>query len=227
MSDQLRILLVDDHVLFRDGLSELLSEQKDMHVIGCAANGLEALQKVRELMPDIVMMDIDMPEMDGLEATRAIAAEMPYIKIIMLTVHEEEEKLFAAIKYGAQGYLLKNIRTHEMLEMLRGTATGEAPISRLMASCLLKEFAQKETNPGLLAEKNSTIPVLELDQLSLREREVLELVAQRASNKEIAHSLSISEYTVKNHLRNILAKLHLRNRSQAASVLLQSSGKVK
>jgi DNA-binding NarL/FixJ family response regulator len=217
----LRILLVDDHELFRTGLAGLLSYQEDFQIVGEASNGREALEKARELMPDVVLMDIDMPDMNGLQAARAISAEMPYIKIVMLTVSEEEEKLFEAVKSGAQGYLLKNIRTAEMLEMLRGIGAGEAPISRLMATRLLKEFARQHQNP--VEERETPInPASDLDQLTTREREVLELVAKRASNKEIAATLSISEYTVKNHLRNILAKLHLGNRAQAAQALLKS-----
>jgi len=217
------VLLVDDHELFREGLAGLLAYQDDMQVVGQAANGQQALAKARELMPDVVLMDIDMPVMNGLEATQAIASEMPYTKIVILTVHEEEEKLFQAIKCGAQGYLLKNIRTAEMLEMLRGIAAGEAPISRLMATRLLHEFGRQNQPDTENQPENAVTTTTEdgLKQLTLREREVLEMVSQRATNKEIAAALSISEYTVKNHLSNILAKLHLRNRAQAAQALLK------
>lgn len=217
------MLLVDDHELFREGLAGLLAYQDDMQVVGQAANGQQALAKARELMPDVVLMDIDMPVMNGLEATQAIASEMPYIKIVILTVHEEEEKLFQAIKCGAQGYLLKNIRTAEMLEMLRGIAAGEAPISRLMATRLLHEFGRQNQPDTENQPENAVTTTTEdgLKQLTLREREVLEMVSQHATNKEIAAALSISEYTVKNHLSNILAKLHLRNRAQAAQALLK------
>jgi len=219
----LRVLLVDDHELFREGLAGLLAYQDDMQVVGQAANGQQALAKARELMPDVVLMDIDMPVMNGLETTQAIASEMPYIKIVILTVHEEEEKLFQAIKCGAQGYLLKNIRTAEMLEMLRGIAAGEAPISRLMATRLLHEFGRQNQPDTENQPENAVTTTTEdgLKQLTLREREVLEMVSQHATNKEIAAALSISEYTVKNHLSNILAKLHLRNRAQAAQALLK------
>lgn len=217
------MLLVDDHELFREGLAGLLAYQDDIQVVGQAINGQQALAKARELMPDVVLMDIDMPVMNGLEATQAIASEMPYIKIVILTVHEEEEKLFQAIKCGAQGYLLKNIRTADMLEMLRGIAAGEAPISRLMATRLLQEFV-RQNQPDIENQPEIEAAVVTedgLEQLTLREREVLEMVSRRATNKEIAVALSISEYTVKNHLRNILAKLHLRNRAQAAQTLLK------
>ena len=216
MTGTLRLLLADDHELFREGLAGLLAHQADLLVVGQAANGQQALERARELMPDVILMDVDMPELDGLAATRRIAAEMPCIKIIMLTVHEEEEILFEAIKSGAQGYLLKNIRSAEMLEMLRGVGAGEAPISRLMASRLLREFGRQTPLPPRPAEPSP------LEELTGREREVLELVAQRAANKEIALRLNISEYTVKNHLRNILAKLHLSSRAQAARLLNNS-----
>ncbi|NWJ48512.1 MAG: response regulator transcription factor [Chloroflexi bacterium] len=227
MAETLRILLVDDHVLFREGLASLLSSQNDLQVLGQASNGQEALIKARELMPDVVFMDVDMPIMNGLDATRAISNEMPYIKIIMLTVSEEEEILFQAIKNGAQGYLLKNIRAAEIVEMLRGIGSGEAPISRLMAARLLREFSRQNQNnaatPQTQPEQTSATDAIE--QLTLREKEVLKLVAERATNKEIAVILNISEYTVKNHLRNILAKLHLHNRAQAAQIILKAESK--
>ena len=226
MSDVLRLLLVDDHDLFREGLAGLLAHEADLGVVGQAVNGQQALQRARELMPDVILMDVDMPVMNGLAATRAITAEMPYIKIVMLTVHEEEEILFEAIKSGAQGYLLKNIRTAEMLEMLRGVGAGEAPVSRLMASRLLREFSRQQTLvPPLSDEPLAPATPSPLDELTNREREVLELVAQRAANKEIALRLNISEYTVKNHLRNILAKLHLSSRNQAARMLTEGRGR--
>lgn len=221
MSVKLRLLLADDHALFREGLASLLNYQADMEVVGQASNGQEAIDKYQQCQPDVVLMDIDMPLLDGLGATRVLVNAKPEIKIVILTVHEEEEKLFEAIKSGAQGYILKNVRTAEMLEMLRGLAAGEAAISRSMATRLLREFARQNSD----TEKTATpkaLEVNELQQLSFREREILELVAQHATNKEIAVRLCISEYTVKNHLRNILSKLHLRNRAQAAQMLANS-----
>lgn len=221
MSTKLRLLLADDHALFREGLVNLLSYQSDMEVMAEASNGKEAIEKCSQNKPDVILMDIDMPVMNGLEATRILAKDMPETKIVILTVHEEEEKLFEAIKSGAQGYILKNVRTAELLEMLRGIAAGEAAISRAMATQLLREFAKQHSDketPTLNKENEAN----ELQQLSFREREILELVAQRATNKEIAAQLYISEYTVKNHLRNILAKLHLQNRMQAAQMLANS-----
>jgi len=197
------VLLVDDHALLREGLAGLLNAQPDFEVVGEAANGQEAIARTGELMPDLVLMDVDMPVMDGLAATQAIKATLPYVTIVMLTVHDADEKLFGAIRAGAQGYLLKDIRATELVEALQGLARGEAAISRRLASRLIQEFAQQDTSPAM--------------PLTPREREILAMVAARKRNKEIADALFISEFTVKNHLRNILAKLHQRNRREAAA----------
>ncbi len=201
--DRLRILLVDDSVLLRDGLSVLLNAQPDFDVVGEASNGEEAIARTEELMPDLVLMDVDMPVLDGVAATQAIKATLPYVTIVMLTIHDADEKLFGAIRAGAQGYLLKDIRGAELLEALRGLARGETAISRRLASRLLREFAQPSADP--------------VSPLTRRESEILEMVAARKRNKEIADALFISEFTVKNHLRNILAKLHQRNRREAVA----------
>lgn len=223
-----RLLLVDDHHLFREGVAALFRYQPDFQVVGEASNGVEALQLCRELQPDLVLMDIDMPGQSGIEALKAIKAELPQVQVVMLTVHESDEKLFEAVKSGAQGYLIKNIRTEEMLELLRGVGRGEAPISRRLAGRILKEFARlSQLPPGeevfevawedlALPVEGREYPATGEESLTGREREVLELVAQRCTNKEIAARLTISEYTVKNHLRNILAKLHQNSRSAAA-----------
>ena len=205
-----RILLADDHALLRDGLSGILSAQEDMEVIGEAEDGLEAIVKARELKPDLILMDIQMPGTDGLEATRQIKLEHPDIIIVILTVRDEEEKLFQAIKVGAQGYLLKNIRSHEMVEMLRSAMRGEAAISPHLAGRMLEEFRrlsqQQPANPDLLEE----------EILTAREQEILGLVAQGLGDKEIAARLTISLHTVKSHLRNILSKLQVSSRRKAA-----------
>lgn len=204
----LRILLVDDHALFRKGLSALLADQGNLQVVGEAGDGLEALEKARALMPDLILMDIAMPECDGVEATRRIKKEMPHTMIVMLTVSDSHMHLFEAIKSGAQGYLLKNLEPDALFEMLQGVSRGEAPISGRMAAKLLQEFS-------LQAGPQSPTATA-LDGLTGREVEVLKLVAEGATNREIASSLFIAENTVRNHLKNILAKLHLRNRIQAA-----------
>ncbi|MHB1132375.1 MAG: response regulator [Chloroflexota bacterium] len=208
----IRTLLVDDHVLFRKGLSCLLAS-RGIEVVGEASNGAEALAQARDLMPDLILMDIRMPVSDGLAATRAIKQEMPYVRIVMLTVSDDDSDLFQAIKAGAQGYLLKNMEPNELFSMIEGTFRGEAPISRSMATRILAEFAsQAQRQQG---------PVPIRSALTTRETEVLQLVANGAANRDIAGQLCISENTVKNHLRNILEKLHLDNRVQAVAFALR------
>ncbi len=204
-----RILLADDHILFRKGLAQLLNSQPDFQVVGEANDGLEALAQARELMPDLILLDVNMPHCDGREATRLIKAELPYAIVVMLTVSDDEQDLFAALKNGAQGYLLKKIDPAELYEQLRGLARGEAALSRLMANKLLHEF----THGRPTAENEAA--------LTPREQQVLQLVARGLTNREIAETLVVAENTVKNHLRNILAKLHLENRVQVAAYALR------
>ena len=211
-TDRIRVMLVDDHALMRKGVASLLAACPDIEVVGEADNGADAVTRVADLMPDLILMDIQMPEMDGLEATRRIKAEHPYLKIVMLTVSEEDRTLFDAIKAGAQGYLLKNMEPDEFLSMVRGISSGEAPISRAMASKILGEFGRRMKAPQ---------PEDPAAKLTPREREVLQLLTQGNTNKEIANTLCISENTVKNHLKNILAKLHLQNRVQAVAFALR------
>jgi two-component system, NarL family, nitrate/nitrite response regulator NarL len=204
-----RVLLADDHLLFRKGLAQLLNSQPDFQVVGEANDGLEALAKARELMPDLILLDVNMPRCDGRAATRLIKAELPYVVVVMLTVSDDEQDLFAALKNGAQGYLLKKIDPAELFDQLRGLARGEAALSRLMANKLLKEFAHSQP---MLASEAALTP---------REQQVLQLVARGLTNREIAETLVVAENTVKNHLRNILAKLHVENRVQAAAYALR------
>jgi DNA-binding NarL/FixJ family response regulator len=208
MSEPLRVLLVDDHILFRTGVKAVLASRSDMEVVGEAGDGLEAVALARETMPDVILMDIKMPGCNGLEATRRIKREMPYVKVFMLTVSDSDEHLLEAIKSGAQGYLTKDLKAHQLFDALEGVARGEAAFSGVIAAKILREF--EKTGRGTDEELPTTEPLTE------RETEVLQLVAEGKSNQEIAQSLVISESTVKNHLRNILGKLHLRNRIQAA-----------
>jgi len=200
----MRVLLVDDHALFREGLASLLSYQDDFDVVGEAGSADAAVEQARSLQPDLILMDIDLAGADGIEAARRITAEMPDMTIVMLTVYDEANKLFEAVKAGAQGYLVKSIRSSELLERLRGLARGEAPIDGRLAARILDEFRRRDAEDAPEAD------------LTARELEILELVAGRLSNREIATQLSLSEHTVKNHLKSILRKLHLRSRQQAA-----------
>ena len=204
----LRILLVDDHVLFRKGVAALLAGRQEMQVVGEAGDGLEAITAARETLPDVILMDIGMPRCNGLDATRRIKREMPHVKIVILTVSDDDHNLFEAIKSGAQGYLLKDLEPYQLYDLLESISRGEAPLSGAIAAKILKEFTRP--NRGLAQEPEV------IGELTEREISILQLVTEGKTNKEIASSLFISENTVKIHLRNILEKLHLKNRIQAA-----------
>ncbi len=212
--DPVSILLVDDHALFREGLASLLNARTNFQVVGTAENGEEGLKLARELMPDLVLMDVRMPDGDGIAATRRIKTEMPDARIVMLTMSEDEQDLFQALKNGAQGYLLKNTKPDDLCRYIEGVMEGQAPISGMMAAKMLNEFRRPE---------DPAPDECGCEKLTHREWDVLQRVASGLTNREIAAALSISENTVKKHLRNILAKLHLQNRVQAALYVQQQN----
>jgi len=204
-----KFLLVDDNTLLRASLAKLIGLWRNDAIIEEASDGREALEKARRLRPGIVLMDIRMPGCDGIEATRLIKAELPETKVIMLTVSEQEEDLFEAISSGAHGYLLKNVRPEALFEMLEGVLRGEAVIAPSMAQRILQAFVSQ-------AHRRAELGGGQAD-LSPREREVLELASEGATNREIADRVFVSVGTVKNHVHNILEKLHLKNRAQIAA----------
>jgi DNA-binding NarL/FixJ family response regulator len=205
----IRVLLADDHALFREGLAGIIGAQPDFEVVGEAGDGLEALVMARELAPDLILMDITMPGCDGLEATRRIKGELPATTIVILTVRDEDEKLFEAVRSGAQGYILKSVRARDLLEMMRRAVRGEAALTPALAGRMLEEFRR-------LNQQAPVLPAGEAVTLTGREQEVLSLAAQGNADKEIAEALVVSIHTVKSHMRNILAKLHVSSRYEAA-----------
>ena len=204
--DTIRVLICDDHALFRRGLVMLLEGEEGIEVAAEAEDGEDAVAKATEVAPDVVLMDVRMPKMSGIEATRTIKERLPDAKIVMLTISDEEDDLYEAIKAGANGYLLKEISIEEVADAVRAVVAGQSLISPSMASKLLAEF----NNLARQAQQKVLAP-----KLTDRELQVLKLVAQGLSNREIAQQLFISENTVKNHVRNILDKLHLHSRMEA------------
>jgi two-component system NarL family response regulator len=207
-SEVIRVLIADDQALFRRGLYVVLGTEDNIEVVAEAENGEEAIAKAQELAPDVVLMDVRMPRVNGIDAARQISMDVPSTKILMLTVSDEEDDLYEAIKAGANGYLLKEISVEEVAEAIRAVVQGQSLISPSMASKLLNEF-------NMLAKKAEERQQFPAPALTGRELEVLKLVAKGMSNREIADELYISENTVKNHVRNILEKLHLHSRMEA------------
>jgi DNA-binding NarL/FixJ family response regulator len=208
----MRILIADDHALFRDGLRSLLQSQGH-EVVGEAANGRQAIELAGKLVPDLVLMDVSMPELDGVAATRELTAHLPGVKVVVLTASEHNETLFDAIKAGAQGYLLKNLEAEEFFELLGRASQGEPALTPALARKLLQEFARPTA-----AENAPSEP----DALTDRERQVLDLMVEGVTaNRKLARSLGVSENTVKFHVRNILEKLRLNNRAQAVGYALR------
>jgi two-component system NarL family response regulator len=204
----IRVLIADDQALFRRGLYVVLGTEDDIDVIAEAEDGEEAVTKAEELAPDVVLMDVRMPRVNGIEAARRIRDSLPSTKILMLTVSDEEDDLYEAIKAGANGYLLKEISVEEVASAIHSVMQGQSLISPSMASKLLNEF-------NSLAKMAADREQLPAPALTPRELEVLTLVARGMSNKDVADALFLSENTVKNHVRNILEKLHLHSRMEA------------
>ncbi|WP_152397641.1 response regulator [Paenibacillus cellulositrophicus] len=199
-----RVMIIDDSEIAREGIRMILEDDPAFDVVAEGSSGEEALKLSEIWMPDLILMDIQMPGMGGLEATKRLKEKYPYVKVVMVTVSDDIAHLFDALKKGAQGYLLKNLKPEAWHEYLRAIAVDEAPMTRELAFRILKELSPMGTEDD------------EMSPLTAREREILGLVAKGLSNKEISSQLEISEHTVKNHLKNILQKLHLENRVQLA-----------
>ena len=201
--DKISVLIADDHPVVRQGLHSFLQLQDDLEIVGEAADGLEAVEKVDELLPDVVLMDLVMPKVDGIAAIRRITALSPSTRVLVLTSFSDDDKVFSAIKAGALGYLMKDSSPADLAEAIRAVYRGEPSLDPEIAKKLMDQLSKGEE---VIAEED----------LTTREKDVLRLIARGNSNKEIAASLNISEKTVKNHVTNILQKLHLSDRTQAA-----------
>ncbi len=214
--DPIRALIVDDHALFRRGLEMVLAAEDDIELVGEASDGAEAVEKAAESLPDVVLMDIRMPKSSGIEACRAMKEAAPSSKIVMLTISDEEEDLFEAIRAGASGYLLKDIPLDEVAEVVRAVHGGQSLINPSMAGKLLTEFATLAKRDD--EERAQQVPA---PKLTDREMQVLKLVARGMNNRDIAKELFISENTVKNHVRNILEKLQIHSRMEAVMIAVR------
>jgi DNA-binding NarL/FixJ family response regulator len=214
--EPIRVLIADDHALFRRGLEMVLDEEQDIELVGQASDGTEAVTRARESLPDVVLMDIRMPKTSGIEAARAMKEAAPSAKIVMLTISDEEEDLFEAIRAGASGYLLKDIPLDEVADAVRAVHGGQSLINPSMAGKLLTEFATLAGRDE--EERPQPVPAPKLTE---REMEVLKLVARGMNNRDIAKELFISENTVKNHVRNILEKLQIHSRMEAVMIAVR------
>ncbi len=203
MSDRLRVLVADDHPLFREGVVHSLSSEEDIEVVAEASSGEGAVRLATELMPDLVVLDLDMPKGGGIAATRQIAASCPATAILILTVSEDPDDLLQALKAGARGYVLKGVPAHGLVHAVRAVTGGEVYVTPTLASSILHEMTREET-------------VDPFDRLTPREREILELVAEGHTNREIGEQLYLAEKTVKHYMTNVLQKLHVRSRVEAA-----------
>lgn len=207
MSEIIRVLLVDDHTLFRSGIKSLLQRNSDFEVVGEAGDGLEGIKRARSLKPDVALIDLHMPGVSGLEAVKAIAEEMPDVRVLMLTVSEDAQDLIDALRAGASGYLLKNIETDTLIDAIRRAAKGESIVSQQMTAKLIQ---------GVRKQSSTDPAVMERDKFSPRERDIMSSLALGESNKEIARKLDLAESTVKIHVQNIFKKLNMSSRVQVA-----------
>jgi DNA-binding NarL/FixJ family response regulator len=208
-------LVVDDHALIREGVIRLLSSQPDLQIVGQARDGQQALEMAQALVPDLVLMDLTMPGISGLEATQCVLEALPNCKVIMLTERDDEDRLFEAVQHGALGYVTKSAATDTLVPMVRRVLRGEAALSGLMAAKMLAAFKR-------VAEQAASCPMdEELPVLTRREREVLRRIADGCMDREIAELLSISLSTVKTHVRNILSKMHATGRHHAALLAMR------
>jgi len=205
MAEQIKVFVADDHAVVRAGLATILGEQPDITIVGEAGDGFEATSKVLELKPDVILMDIIMPKCSGIDAMIAIRDRMPDARVLILTVSESEDNLFRALRFGAQGYLLKSANIDEVADAVRKVAAGEAMLSPNIASRLIAEFRQKIDEP----------------KLSSREMEVLQLLGQGLTNTQIARQLFISESTVRTYLRRLMDKLHFSHRTEAMAYAIR------
>jgi len=207
----MKIIICDDQAVVRDGLEMLLTLEKDVEVIGTAQDGAEAVELVTENQPDLVLMDLKMPGMNGIEATRQIRSKSPEVKVLVLTTYDDDEWVFDAIRAGASGYLLKDTPREEVLKAIRGTVDGKSFVDPAVAGKLMGQVANTQTQPSSLLT----------DKLTERETDVLRLLAKGLSNAEIAAQLHLSEGTVRNHVSAILDKLGVSDRTQAAVIAIQ------
>ena len=214
MSYNIRVFLCDDHTLFRQGIRKLLELEHDIEVVGEESNGQAMLENLKKTDPDVILMDIAMPEMNGVIATSKVKKILPQTRIIILTVYEDETHVFNAIKAGAMGYLLKDVSIDELVEAIHSVYKGEALIQPRIAAKVLKEFTMLDKRTMKEGDKF-------YNDLTEREKEVLRLIALGGSNKEIAQKLGITEKTVKNHISHIFQILHVNNRTQAAIYALE------
>jgi two-component system, NarL family, response regulator LiaR len=209
MSSRIRVLVADDHAILRKGIRALLATEPDIDVVGEACDGLETVAQARSLHPDVILMDLMMPRMDGIEATRQITAEQPGMRVLVLTSFAADDKVFPAIKAGALGYILKDSGPNELVQAIHQVHLGQPSLEPAIALKVLHEMSRPPQQP------------LTVDPLTGRELEVLRLIAKGRSNKEIADQLVIAELTVRTHVSNILGKLHLASRTQAALYALK------